>query len=141
MSEVGTGTVVGDIVPHRSADALVAFMDQLAARYRGKNVIVVWDNLNTHYEGKDARWSAFNARHGQRFRFIFTPKHASWMNQVEIWFSILQRRVIRHGSFRSAREQRARILGFIAHWNRHERHPFRWTWRVDAKRARQHRAA
>jgi transposase len=70
-------------------------MDALAARYPGKTIYVVWDNLNTHYDGKDSRWTNFNARHGGRFHFVYTPKHASWMNQIEIWFSILQRRVIR----------------------------------------------
>jgi len=100
--DVATGEVFGEVVPSRSADALVAFMDELAAKYPDQIVHVVWDNLNIHYDGKDNRWTNFNARHGGRFRFVYTPKHASWMNQVEIWFSILQRRVIRHGDFASA---------------------------------------
>ncbi len=41
-----------------------------------------------HYDGADARWARFNLRHGRRLRFVDTPKYASWMNQVEIWFSI-----------------------------------------------------
>jgi transposase len=128
--DVRTGAVFGQVVPHRSGDALVAFMDTLAARYPGKPIYIVWDNLNTHYDGKDRRWTDFNARHGGRFHFVYTPKHASWMNQIEIWFSILQRRVIRHGSFASHGGQRKRILDFIKRWNRSERHPFRWTWRA-----------
>lgn len=139
--DVQTGAVFGQIVPSRSADALVAFMDALAARYPGKIIHVVWDNLNTHYDGKDNRWTNFNARHGGRFRFVYTPKHASWMNQVEIWFSILQRRVIRHGNFASAEAQRQRILGFIERWNHYERHPFRWTWRAKDTQNRQRLAA
>lgn len=139
--DVQTGAVFGRVVPSRSADALVAFMDELAARYPDKIVHVVWDNLNTHYDGKDNRWTNFNARHGGRFRFVYTPKHASWLNQVEIWFSILQRRVIRHGSFASAQAQRDRILGFIDRWNRYEKHPFRWTWRAKESQNRQRLAA
>lgn len=88
-------------------------------------------NLNIHYDGKDARWQSFNARHGNRFRFVYTPKHASWMNQVEIWFSILQRRILKHGDFATPQIQAKRVSGFIRHWNRHECHPFRWTWRTD----------
>lgn len=138
--DVGTGEVFAQVVAHRTAEALVAFMDKLAKRYPDKVVYVVWDNLNIHYDGKDARWTEFNARHGQRFRFVYTPKHASWMNQIEIWFSILQRRVLRHGSFASHGAQRRRVLGFVRRWNRVEGHPFRWTWRViprqhDARRA------
>ena len=82
---VKTGRVLGRVVPSRSADALVSFMNALARHYPDKTVYVVWDNLNTHYDGKDARWKRFNARHGNRFRFVYTPTHASWMNQVEIW--------------------------------------------------------
>jgi transposase len=84
----------------------------------GRQVFVVWDNLNIHLDGKDQRWSAFNQRGGGRFRFVYTPIHASWVNQIEIWFSILQRRVLRHGSFDSVRMLRDHVLGFIADWNR-----------------------
>ena len=53
------------------------------------------------------------------------------MNQVEIWFSILHRRIIKYGDFASPIEQARRVAGFIEHWNLVERHPFRWTWRTD----------
>jgi transposase len=138
---VKTGKVVGRVVPHRSADALVSFMNELARRYPDKKVYVVWDNLNTHYDGKDDRWKAFNQRHGHRFRFVYTPTHASWMNQVEIWFSILHRRVLKFGDFSSRRGQANRVEGFIKHWNRHEGHPFRWTWRTDKLQNEQRLAA
>ena len=139
--DVGTGAVLAQVVPRRTGKALVAFMEKLAKRYPDKVVYVVWDNLNTHYDGKDARWTNFNARHGGRFRFVYTPKHASWMNQIEIWFSILQRRVLRCGSFVNKGAQRRRILGFVRRWNRVEGHPFRWTWRGDSRQHRSERAA
>ena len=116
-------------------------MNELARRYPDKKVYVVWDNLNTHYDGKDDRWKAFNQRHGHRFRFVYTPTHASWMNQVEIWFSILHRRVLKFGDFSSRRGQANRVEGFIKHWNRHEGHPFRWTWRTDKLQNEQRLAA
>ncbi|MCP4446957.1 MAG: hypothetical protein GY811_16645, partial [Myxococcales bacterium] len=90
-----------------------------------ERVDVVWDNLNTHYDGKDKRWKKFNKRHGGRFRFVYTPIHASWMNQVEIWFSILERRILKRGDFACRDEQSERVMGFIKHWNRKEHHPFR----------------
>jgi transposase len=129
--DVRTGRVLGRVVPHRSAHALVAFMEEVARRYPSQTVYVVWDNLNIHYDGADERWSRFNARHRRRFHFVYTPKHASWMNQVEIWFSILQRRIIKHGDFPTPHAQASRVRGFIEHWNRNEGHPFRWTWRTD----------
>lgn len=90
---------------------------------------MIWDNLNVHYDGKARRWSAFNERYGHRFTFVYTPKHASWVNQVEIWFSILERRVLRNGSFANVAEVVERTTGYIDHWNSEEAHPFNWTFR------------
>lgn len=129
--DVATGKVLGRVLPRRTAPALVDFMEALARRYPTQQVHVVWDNLNVHYDGKDDRWLRFNARHGGRFHFTYTPKHASWMNQVEIWFSILHRRILRYGDFGSTEHQKNEVEGFIQHWNRAEAHPFRWTWRTD----------
>lgn len=123
---VGTGEVLGRCGPSRTAEDLLAFMEQLAAHYPTGPVYIIWDNLNIHH---GARWKAFNARHGGRFHFVYTPLHASWTNQVEIWFSLLARRVLRRASFRSASELSQRVEAFITHWNRDERHPFRWTFR------------
>lgn len=122
----------------RTAQGLVAFMDELAKRYPSGPVYVVWDNLNTHHGD---RWQKFNERHGGRFRFVHTPLHASWVNQIEIWFSILARRVLKHASFTSTSDLRRRVLGFITHWNRAEAHPFRWCFRGRWKRDERRRVA
>jgi hypothetical protein len=53
------------------------------------------------------------------------------MNQVELWFSILERRLLRYGDFRSFDAIKERIRAFVEHWNEVEGHPFRWTWRTD----------
>ncbi len=63
-----------------------------------------------------------------RIRFVYTPKHTSWLNQVEIWFSILSRRVLKRGSFVSAEALRTRLLAFIDYFNRTLAKPFRWTY-------------
>ena len=129
--DVRTGHVLARVVRRRTGDALVSFFDMVAAHYRGKQVHVVWDNLNVHCDGKQERWTRFNRRHGGRFHFVFTPLHASWVNQVEIWFSILQRRVIRHGSFGDRSVLKDHVMGFVRHWNEREAHPFRWTFSGD----------
>jgi transposase len=127
--DVGSGEVLVDVVPHRTSEATVAFLEQLATLHPDREICVVWDNLNTHYDGKDRRWTLFNERHGGRFRFVYTPIHASWMNQVEVWFSILERRILKHGSFDDFEHVYATIMGFARYWNDAEAHPFRWTWR------------
>lgn len=124
--DVRTGRVVGKCYAQRTGANLLDFMKQLARLYPHGDIYIVWDNLNTHDERS---WAELNARHGYRFHFVYTPKHASWVNQVELWFSVLQRRVIKHGSFESLRALGERIEAFIAHWNEHEAHPFRWKFR------------
>jgi hypothetical protein len=125
--EVHRGRVTAHCGPTRTAADLVGFMEALAVVYPTGPVHVIWDCLNIHFDGRDQRWTAFNARHGDRFVFHYTPKHASWVNQVELFFSILQRQCLRDGSFRSTDELRAAVLAFIAAWN-HRARPFRWTF-------------
>jgi transposase len=71
---------------------------------------------------------AFLTDQSHRIRFVYTPKHSSWLNQVEIWFSILVRRVIRRGSFTSKEDLREKILKFIDYFNEVFAKPFRWTF-------------
>ena len=124
---VRTGEVFGRC-RRRTAAGLVEFLEELARKYPSGAVYIVWDNLNIHYDGRDARWTRFNERHGSRFHFVYTPKHASWVNQVEIWFSILARRVLKHASFPDRSILEAAVRDFIRQWNRNA-HPFRWTFR------------
>jgi transposase len=124
-----TGKVYAEVRKRRKADDLLEFMAAVARRYPRKKIYVIWDNLNIHYNGKTQRWRRFNRRHGNRFRFVYTPLHASWVNQVEIFFGIVQKRVLRHGVFNSARQLQDALLRFIDHWNRHEAHPFHWTFK------------
>jgi transposase len=60
--------------------------------------------------------------------FHYTPKHASWMNQVEIWLSILVRKLLRRGNFRSVIDLRDQVLAFISYFNRTMAKPFKWTY-------------
>ena len=126
---IRSGQVLGRCTGRRTREEFLSFMDEVAQRHRQGRVHVVLDNLNTH---KDTRRGAFvtewNRSHGERFLFHYTPTHGSWLNQVELWFSILSRRVLRYGEFRSPSELVQGIERFIEHWNRDEAKPFRWTY-------------
>ncbi|MBW4465446.1 MAG: transposase [Pegethrix bostrychoides GSE-TBD4-15B] len=64
--------------------------------------------------------------------FHFTPKHCSWLNQIEIWFSILVRNLLRRANFTSKEQLKTRILEFIAYFNRTMAKPFKWTYQGKA---------
>lgn len=121
-----TGEVYAQTPSNRKAPTLVSFMEGVAEHWPDVDVHVIWDNLNTHLDGPDKRWTRFNERHGNRFQFHYTPVHASWVNQVENFFSIVDRRVWRNWISRSKKELATRVMAFIDHWNEHERHPFIW---------------
>ena len=72
--------------------------------------------------------AAFLSNPSHLIQFVSLPKHTSWLNQVELWFSILVRRLLKRASFTSTEELRARILTFITYFNRYAK-PFRWTYR------------
>jgi hypothetical protein len=71
---------------------------------------------------------AFLMDASHRVRFVYVPKHTSWLNQVEIWFSVLSRRVLRRGNFRSVADLREEILAYIAYYNRTRAKPYKWTY-------------
>jgi len=64
-----------------------------------------------------------------RIRFVYTPKHTSWLNQIELWFSILARRLLKRGNFVSVEDLRQQILLFIEYFNRTKAKPFKWTYK------------
>ena len=116
---------------------------------------VILDNLNIHQSESLVRWvvqqegivaqtlgmkgksgilqsmesrAAFLHDPGHQVVFYYTPKHASWMNQVEIWLSILVRKLLKRGNFRLLDDLRDQILAFIAYYNRTMAKPIKWTY-------------
>jgi transposase len=123
--DVHTGRVVARCRERRTQADLVEFMEVVANTYADRVVHVVWDNLNTHTA--QAVWDDFNARHGRRFHFHFTPFHASWVNQIELLFGIYAKRVLRHASHAGTVHLRARTEAFFEQRNTAPK-PFRWSF-------------
>lgn len=71
---------------------------------------------------------AFLESEEHRIRFVYTPRHCSWLNQIELWFSILVRRVLKRGSFVSTAALRERLLAFVEYFNHVLAKPFKWTY-------------
>jgi len=118
---VGTGEVTGRHYKRRRRLEFLDFMNRMVKQYQGKEIHVVLDNLSTHKPKRDS-WLA---RH-PNVHFHYTPTHTSWLNQIEIWFSILSGKSLKGGSFGSVPELIAHIDAFIANYNEEAR-PFVWT--------------
>jgi transposase len=73
---------------------------------------------------------AFLSDRSHQIRFVFLPKHTSWLNQIEIVFGIVTRRVLRRGNFKSTASLKERLLDFIEYFNRTMAKPFRWTYQA-----------
>ena len=119
--EVATGKVTAAHYHRRRRVEFLDFMNKVAAAHAGKEIHVVLDNLSTHKPKRDL-WLK---RH-PNVHFHFTPTHASWLNQIEIWFSILTGLSLKGASFTAVQQLREHIDAFIAAYNPKAK-PFVWT--------------
>jgi DDE superfamily endonuclease len=154
--DVATGQIVApSIGPTRTEADFAAHITQTIQTDPDATWIFVTDQLNTHQsealvrlvaaqcdiqqdlgsKGKSGHLASMSTRAAflsdpsHRIRFVYTPRHSSWLNQIEIWFSILVRRVLARASWVSVQELRQGILAFIAYYNRTSHGPFHWTYK------------
>ncbi len=118
---VVTGQVRAGHYRRRRRREFLDFMNELVAAHPGRELHVILDNLSTH-KPKEDRWR----RAHRQVHFHYTPTHASWLNQVEIWFSILTQKALRGASFGAVEQLRTAIDDFIAVYNQSAA-PFEWT--------------
>lgn len=117
---ITTGYVKAGHYNRRRRREFLDFMNSVVSEYPDKEIHVVLDNLKTH-KPKNDKWLT---RH-KNVHFHYTPTHASWLNQIEIWFSILTRRALQGASFISVKQLRKAITDFIDSYNK-DAAPFEW---------------
>ena len=153
--EIATGRIIAPTLDDTRTEAdFLAHVAQTVAEDPQGSWVFVLDHLNTHQSESLVRWvaqqctiqtdlgvkgksgildnmksrAAFLQDTTHRIRFVYTPKHTSWLNQIEIWFSILGRRLLKRASFTSVEDLRQGILAFIEFFNRAKAKPFKWTY-------------
>jgi transposase len=119
--DVAKGAVIARHYRRRRRIEFLDFMNHVVAGYPGRQIHVILDNLSTHKPKRDG-WLA---RH-KNVRFHFTPTHASWLNQIECWFSILGGQSLQGASFTGVPQLRRHIDAFVDRYNQIAR-PFAWT--------------
>jgi transposase len=125
-----SGKVYGQCYDRKRQQEFIAFLEQLDWEIdaRIRTIHLVCDNVSTHHGQEVRKWLVKHPR----FVVHFTPVHCSWMNQVEQWFSILQRKRLRIVDFESKDHLRAKLAQFIQEWNQ-QAHPFNWSTKSGAK--------
>jgi transposase len=152
---VTTGELLRPTIgPTRTETDFASHIEQTVATDPDGSWVFVADNLNIHCSeslvklvagacevatdlGKKgvrgvlksvASRQAFLSESSHRIRFVYLPKHSSWLNQIEVVFGVIMRKVIRRGSFTSVEDLRTKLLNFIEYFNRVFAKPFRWTY-------------
>lgn len=127
--DVASGKVIGRLTKKHRASEFIEFLDVIDRRTASaEDVHVILDNSSTHKTPAVTAWLKAHPR----FIFHFTPTSASWLNAVETWFSALERRALRRGSFTSVGDLKASIQAYVREHNAHQAKPFTWTKTAEA---------
>ena len=156
--DVGNGNIISQTIQQtRNEQDFLEFTQKTVATDPDKEWLFIADQLNTHVSASLAQWvakqtkykgeigvkgkqgilknmatrKAFLENENNRIRFLYTPKHCSWLNQIEVWFSTLSSQVITHGDFKSKKDLEDQIRAYIDYYNKCMVKPYNWKYTGD----------
>lgn len=120
---VHSGEITATTMKSNNADNFLRFLKKLDRTYRHKTLHVIVDNLSVHKDKTVKAWLAGK----RKIKLHFTPTYSSWLNQIEIWFNMLSRDVLKGGIWHSTEQLAAQIIEYIDTYNKTRAAPFNWT--------------
>ena len=121
---VHSGEITGATVPSNNTENFLKFLKKLDRTYRHKTLHIIVDNLAVHKNKQVKEW----LKNKRKIKLHFTPTYSSWLNQIEIWFNMLTKDVIKGGVWTSSNQMAQQIMEYIKTYNETRAKPFEWTY-------------
>jgi putative transposase len=121
---VHTGEVTAKPIDSNNAENFLKFLKSLDRKYRKKKLYIIADNLSIHKHKDVKEW----LKGKRKIQMHFTPTYSSWLNQVEIWFNILTKDVVKGGIWQSSEQLVNQLMDYVKTYNSTRAKPFRWTY-------------
>ena len=122
--QVHSGEITGNIIDKNNSKNFLKFLKKLDRKYRHTHLHIIVDNLSVHKNSEIKEWLS----HKRKVTMHFTPTYSSWLNQIEIWFNILTKDVLKGAVWTSRKEMVRQILKYIKTYNDERSNPFEWTY-------------
>lgn len=121
---VHTGEITGGTVERNTSENFLKFLKKLSRQYPNKHLHIVVDNLSIHKHSSVKQWISTK----QKIHMHFTPTYSSWLNQIEIWFNIMSKDVLKGGIWKSKEQLANQLIEYIKTYNETRAKPFQWTY-------------
>lgn len=120
---VHSGEITARTMKSNNAENFLSFLKKLDRSYRHKKLHIIVDNLSVHKNEKVKQWLSGK----RKIQMHFTPTYSSWLNQIEIWFNILSKDVLKGGVWKTTEQLTSQMMEYIQTYNNTRAKPFQWT--------------
>jgi transposase len=124
---VHTGEVTAKTIKSNNAENFLKFLKSLYRKYQNKKLHIIADNLSIHKHKNVKKWLEGK----RKIKLHFTPTYSSWLNQVEMWFNILTKDVVKGGIWQSSEQLASQLMEYVKTYNSTRAKPFRWIYTGD----------